>query len=131
MVLAAGLWSRELAKPLGIDLPLYACEHFYVVTDEMENLTKRPVLRDFDKELYFKEDAGKLLVGWFEKNAIGCPMDKISKDFCFDQFEVDTDHIESHLIGGMETFPQFGETGIRTFFNGPESFTNDNLHLMG
>ncbi len=131
VVLAAGLWSRDLAAPIGVDLPLYACDHYYVVTDEMPNLTRRPVLRDFDKELYFKEDAGKMLIGWFEKNAIGCPMDRISPDFCFDQFEVDTDHIESHLMGGMETFPQFGEVGIRTFFNGPESFTNDNLHLMG
>jgi len=131
VVLAAGLWSRDLAAPLGVDLPLYACNHYYVVTDEMPDLTRRPVLRDFDKELYFKEDAGKMLIGWFEKNAIGCPMDKIGPDFCFDQFEVDTDHIESHLMGGMETFPQFGEVGIRTFFNGPESFTNDNLHLMG
>lgn len=131
VVLAAGLWSRNLAAPMGIDLPLYACEHFYVVTDEMPELSKRPVLRDFDKGIYFKEDAGKMLVGWFEHDAIGCPMDKISKDFCFDQFEVDMDHIEPYLIGGMETFPEFGEAGIRTFFNGPESFTNDNLHLMG
>ena len=131
VVLAAGLWSRNLAADIGIDLPLYACEHFYVVTDEMEGLTKRPVLRDFDKGLYFKEDAGKMLVGWFEKDAIGCSMDRISEDFCFDQFEVDMDHIEPNLIGGMETFPEFGEAGIRTFFNGPESFTNDNLHLLG
>ena len=131
VVLAAGLWSRDIAATIGVDLPLYACEHFYVVTDEIEGLSKRPVLRDFDKGIYFKEDAGKMLVGWFEKNAIGCPMSKISEDFSFDQFEVDMDHIEPNLIGGMETFPVFGETGIRTFFNGPESFTNDNLHLLG
>ncbi|MCP4186133.1 MAG: FAD-dependent oxidoreductase [Gammaproteobacteria bacterium] len=131
VVLAAGLWSRELAAPIGVDLPLYACEHFYVVTDEMPELTKRPVLRDFDKGIYFKEDAGKMLVGWFEHDAIGCPMNKIADDFCFDQFEVDMDHIEPNLIAGMETFPEFGEAGIRTFFNGPESFTMDNLHLMG
>ncbi|MCP3688681.1 MAG: FAD-binding oxidoreductase, partial [Gammaproteobacteria bacterium] len=131
VVLAAGLWSRELATPIGVDLPLYACEHFYVVTDEMPELSKRPVLRDFDKGIYFKEDAGKMLVGWFEKNAIGCPMHKIADDFCFDQFEVDMEHIEPYLLGGMETFPAFGEAGIRTFFNGPESFTMDNLHLLG
>ncbi len=131
VVLAAGLWSRELAAPIGVDLPLYACEHFYVVTDEIPELTKRPVLRDFDKGMYFKEDAGKMLVGWFEHDAIGCPMNKIPDDFCFDQFEVDMDHIEPKLIAGMETFPEFGEAGIRTFFNGPESFTMDNLHLMG
>ena len=131
VILAAGLWSRDIASKIGIDLPLYACEHFYVVTDEMPGLTKRPVLRDFDKGIYFKEDAGKMLVGWFEHDAVGCPMSRIKEDFCFDQFEVDMDHIEPYLIGGMETFPEFGEAGIRTFFNGPESFTNDNLHLIG
>lgn len=131
VILAGGLWSRDLAKPLGIELPLHACEHFYVVTEDMPGLTKRPVLRDFDKGIYFKEDAGKMLVGWFEHNAKGCPMNRIHEDFCFDEFEVDMDHIEPHLMAGIETFPTLGETGIRTFFNGPESFTSDNLHLMG
>ncbi|MFT4825377.1 MAG: 4-methylaminobutanoate oxidase (formaldehyde-forming) [Halioglobus sp.] len=131
VILAGGLWSRDIAKKIGIDLPLYACEHYYVVTENMPALTKRPVLRDFDKGLYFKEDAGKMLVGWFEKNAIGCPMSRIGEDFCFDEFPTDMDHIEEHLLAAMETFPDFGEAGIRTFFNGPESFTNDNLHLLG
>ncbi|MCS5572544.1 MAG: FAD-dependent oxidoreductase, partial [Pseudomonadales bacterium] len=131
VILAAGLWSRELARPLGIELPLYACEHFYVVTEEMPDLTKRPVLRDFDKGIYFKEDAGKILVGWFEHNAKGCPMSRIHEDFCFDEFEVDMEHIEPYVMAGIETFPALGETGIRTFFNGPESFTGDNLHLLG
>ncbi|MFT6366820.1 MAG: 4-methylaminobutanoate oxidase (formaldehyde-forming), partial [Bacteroidia bacterium] len=124
VILAGGLWSRDIAKKIGIDLPLYACEHYYVVTENMPALTKRPVLRDFDKGLYFKEDAGKMLVGWFEKNAIGCPMSRIGEDFCFDEFPTDMDHIEEHLLAAMETFPDFGEAGIRTFFNGPESFTN-------
>lgn len=131
IILAGGLWSRDIAKKIGIDLPLYACEHYYVVTENMPALTRRPVMRDFDKGLYFKEDAGKMLVGWFEKDAIGCPMSRIGEDFCFDEFPTDMDHIEAHLMGAMDTFPDFGEAGIRTFFNGPESFTNDNLHLLG
>ncbi len=131
VILAAGLWSRDIAKPLGIELPLYTCEHFYVVTEDMPGLTKRPVTRDFDKGIYFKEDAGKMLVGWFEHNAKGCPMSRIHEDFCFDEFEVDMEHIEPYLMAGIETMPILGETGIRTFFNGPESFTSDNLHLLG
>ena len=131
VVLAGGLWSRDIASKIGVELPLYACEHYYVVTEDMPQLTKRPVMRDFDKGIYFKEDAGKMLVGWFETNAIGCPMTRISEDFCFDEFATDMDHIEPYLIGGMETFPEFGEAGIRTWFNGPESFTSDNLHLLG
>ncbi len=131
VILTGGLWSRDIAKKMGIHLPLYACEHYYVVTDAIPGLTRRPVMRDFDKGLYFKEDAGKMLVGWFEKNAIGCPMSRIPDDFCFDEFPTDMDHIEPHLLAAMETFPEFGNAGIRTFFNGPESFTNDNLHLLG
>ncbi|MFZ0487973.1 MAG: FAD-dependent oxidoreductase, partial [Arenicellales bacterium] len=131
VVLTGGLWSRDIARTLGIHLPLYACEHYYVVTEGMPGLTQRPVMRDFLKGIYLKEDAGKMLVGWFEKNARGCPMSRIGPDFCFDQFETDMAHIEPYLVGAMETFPAFGEAGIATFFNGPESFTPDNLHLMG
>jgi heterotetrameric sarcosine oxidase gamma subunit len=131
VVLAGGLWSRDIAAKIGVDLPLYACEHYYVVTEDIEGMTKRPVLRDFDKGVYFKEDTGKLLVGWFEHNARGCPMSRISEDFCFDEFPADFEHMEEYLVRGMETQPALGEAGIRLFFNGPESFTPDNLHLLG
>jgi len=86
VVLAGGLWSRDIAAKIGVDLPLYACEHYYVVTDDIDGMTKRPVLRDFDKGVYFKEDTGKILMGWFEHNARGCPMERIGEDFCFDEF---------------------------------------------
>ncbi len=131
VVLAGGLWSRDIAAKIGVDLPLYACEHYYVVTEEMDGLTRRPVLRDFDKGVYFKEDAGKMLVGWFEHNARGCPMSNISEDFCFDEFPCDLEQVEEYLLRGMETQPALEQAGIRTFFNGPESFTPDNLHLLG
>jgi 4-methylaminobutanoate oxidase (formaldehyde-forming) len=131
VVLAGGLWSRDIAAKIGVDLPLYACEHFYVVTDEMDSLTKRPVLRDFDKGVYFKEDAGKMLVGWFEHNARGCPMERIAEDFCFDEFPCEFEDIEEYFMRGMGTLPALEEAGLRTLFNGPESFTPDNLHLLG
>jgi len=131
VVLAGGLWSRDLAAKIGVDLPLYACEHSYVVTDDMQGMTKRPVLRDFDKGVYLKEDTGKILMGWFEHNAVGCPMSRIAEDFAFDEFPCDLEHMEEYLLRGMETLPVLEETGIRLFFNGPESFTPDNLHLLG
>ena len=131
VVLAGGLWSRDIAARIGVDLPLYACEHFYVVTEDMDGMTRRPVLRDFDKGVYFKEDTGKILMGWFEHNARGCPMDRIGEDFSFDEFPCDLEHMEEYLMRGMETLPALEQTGIRLFFNGPESFTPDNLHLLG
>jgi len=108
VILTGGLWSREIARKVGVDLPLFACEHYYVVTESMSSLTPRPVMRDFDKGIYFKEDAGKMLIGWFEKNAIGCPMSRISEDFSFDEFPVDMEHIEPYLMAAMETFPEIG-----------------------
>ena len=131
VVLAGGLWSRDVAAKIGVDLPLYACEHYYVVTEDMDGMTKRPVLRDFDKGVYIKEDTGKILMGWFEHNAVGCPMDRIPEDFAFDEFPCDLEHMEEYLLRGMGTLPVLEETGIRLFFNGPESFTPDNLHLLG
>jgi 4-methylaminobutanoate oxidase (formaldehyde-forming) len=131
VVLAGGLWSRDIAAKIGVDLPLYACEHYYVVTEDMQDMTRRPVLRDFDKGVYFKEDTGKILMGWFEHNARGCPMDRIGEDFSFDEFPCDLEHMEEYLMRGMETLPALEQTGIRLFFNGPESFTPDNLHLLG
>ena len=131
VILAGGLWSRDIAAKIGVDLPLYACEHYYVVTEDMEGMTKRPVLRDFDKGVYIKEDTGKILMGWFEHNAVGCPMDRIPEDFAFDEFPCDLEHMEEYLLRGMGTLPVLEETGIRLFFNGPESFTPDNLHLLG
>jgi len=131
VVLAGGLWSRDIAAKISVDLPLYACEHFYVVTDDMEGLGRCPVLRDFDKGVYFKEDAGKMIVGWFEHNARGCSMDRIVEDFCFDEFPCGIEDVEEYLMRGVGTLPVLEQTGIRTFFNGPESFTPDNLHLLG
>lgn len=131
VVLAGGLWSRDIAAKIGVDLPLYACEHYYVVTEDMDEMTRRPVLRDFDKGVYFKEDTGKILMGWFEHNARGCPMDRIGEEFSFDEFPCDLEHMEEYLMRGMETLPALEQTGIRLFFNGPESFTPDNLHLLG
>jgi len=131
VVLAGGLWSRGIAAKIGVDLPLYACEHYYVVTENMDGMTRRPVLRDFDKGVYFKEESGKVLMGWFEHNARGCPMDRIGEDFCFDEFPCDLEHMEEYMLRGMETLPALEDTGIRLFFNGPESFTPDNLHLLG
>ena len=84
VVLTGGMWSRDLAKQVGVVLPLFACEHYYVVTEPMAELrTNLPIMRDLDHGVYFKEDAGKLLIGFFEDNANPLPMSKLPKDFSF------------------------------------------------
>jgi 4-methylaminobutanoate oxidase (formaldehyde-forming) len=132
VVLAGGMWSRDLAAEAGVVLPLYACEHYYVVTEEIPGLpSDLPIMRDLDNGVYFKEDAGKLLFGFFEDNAIPLPMSKVPEDFCFDELPCDFEHFERYLERAMGRVPALETAGIRTFFCGPESFTTDNQHLMG
>ena len=127
----AGMWGRELALQSGITLPLHACEHFYIVTEAVDGLPQLPVLRVPDECAYYKEDAGKMMLGAFEPKAKPWGMDGIPDDFCFDQLPEDFEHFEPILEQAINRVPLFGETGIHTFFNGPESFTPDDLYYLG
>jgi len=131
VVNCGGMWGREIGKMAGVDVPLQACEHFYIVTEAIDGLTQLPVLRVPDECAYYKEDAGKMLLGAFEPNAKPWAVDGIPADFCFDQLPEDFDHFEPILENAVERMPMLGEAGIHTFFNGPESFTPDDRYLMG
>ena len=132
VVLAAGMWSRDIGATVGVTVPLHACEHFYVVTEPFEGVTPDlPVFRDYDSQSYFKEDAGKLLIGAFETEAKPWGMDGIPEDFCFDQLPDDFDHFQPILEGALRRLPALENVGIQTFFNGPESFTPDNRYHIG
>jgi 4-methylaminobutanoate oxidase (formaldehyde-forming) len=126
------MWAHELGAKSGTTIPLHAAEHFYIVTEPMEGLSSEmPVLRDPDGCAYFKEDAGKLLVGWFEPVAKPWGMRGIPETFCFDQLPDDLEHIEPLLTAAMHRTPALEKTGINLFFNGPESFTPDDRYLLG
>lgn len=128
----AGMWARELGAKAGTTVPLHAAEHFYIVTEPMAGLhSNLPVLRDPDGCAYFKEDAGKLLVGWFEPVAKPWGMKGIPESFCFDSLPDDLEHIEPLLNSAVERMPELGKVGINLFFNGPESFTPDDRYLLG
>jgi 4-methylaminobutanoate oxidase (formaldehyde-forming) len=132
VVNAAGMWARDLGLMCGVKVPLHACEHFYVVTEPMDEvLPNLPVLRDMDGSAYYKEDAGKLLVGAFERDAKPWGMDGIPEDFAFDELPEDMDHFMPILEGAMHRIPALQNAGIRTFFNGPESFTPDDRYHLG
>ena len=90
-----------------------------------------PVLRDPDGCGYFKEDAGNLLVGWFEPVAKPWGMGSIPESFCFDSLPADFEHIEPLMAAAAHRMPLLAEAGIRLFFNGPESFTPDDRYLLG
>ena len=132
VVLAAGMWSAELGRPLGLRLALQAAEHFYIVTEPMASVPRNlPVLRVPDECAYYKEDAGKLLIGAFEPVAKPWALAGIPKDFCFDELPGDFDHFEPILSAAMQRLPALQTTGIATWFNGPESFTPDDRYLLG
>ncbi len=132
VVNCGGLWGREIGRLCGVTIPLQACEHFYIVTEEIKGLSPDlPVLRDQGGCTYFKEDAGKLLVGAFEPKAKPWGLDGIPEDFAFEQLPEDIDHFEPILEQAMRRVPRLAEAGIRTFFNGPESFTPDNRYMLG
>ena len=132
VVLAAGMWSHELARPLGIRLPLHAAEHFYAVTEAVAGVASNlPVLRVPDECSYIKEEAGKLLIGAFETEAKPWGMQGISPSFCFDSLPDDLDHFMPVLEQAMVRVPVLANTGIATWFNGPESFTPDDRYLLG
>lgn len=132
VVICGGMWSRELAAQSGVSLPLHAAEHFYAVSEAIPDLPRNlPVLFLSDEETYYKEDAGKLLVGCFEKVAKPWGADGIPENFCFDSLPEDFDHFERILMQAIERVPLLANTGIQLFFNGPESFTPDHRYLLG
>ena len=131
IVNCAGMWGHEVGRMAGVNVPLHACEHFYIVTEAIQGLKQLPVLRVPDECAYYKEDAGKMLLGAFEPNAKPWAMNGIPDDFEFDQLPEDFDHFEPILEAAVERLPMLADAGIHTFFNGPESFTPDDAYHLG
>ena len=134
VVLATGMWTRQIGEDIGVSVPLYPNEHFYIITEPMKDLPKNlPVLRDYNACLYLKEDAGKMLVGIFEPNAKPAFKEtgRVPDDFSFGELPDDFDHFEPYLEKSFHRLPMLETAGIRKFFSGPESFTPDTQYLLG
>ena len=128
----AGMWGREVGRMAGVHLPLQACEHFYIVSEPSDEIPPGlPVLRVTDECAYYKEDAGKIMLGAFEPKAKPWAADGIPEAFCFDELPADLEHFAPILETATRRMPLLGRIGIRTFFNGPESFTHDNRYMLG
>ncbi len=134
IVLATGMWSRQIGEDSGFSIPLYPAEHFYVITEGINELPKNiPVLRDFDDSLYLKEDAGKMLIGIFEGKSIPAfnKTNRVPVDFSYGEFPENFEHFEPYLEAALKRVPILEKAGIRKFFAGPESFTPDTNTLLG
>ena len=132
VVNCAGMWARDVGAMAGVALPLQACEHFYIVSEASDEIPRDlPVLRVPDECAYYKEDAGKMMLGAFEPVSKPWALNGIPEDFCFDQLPEDFDHFAPILEMASHRLPLFKKIGIHTFFNGPESFTHDVRYLLG
>ncbi len=128
----AGIWAHDIGAMAGVNVPLYAAEHMYVMTEADPAIPPDlPVLRDTDGYVYVKEDAGKLLVGAFEPNAKPLPLSALPEKFEFGELQEDWDQFELPMSQAMEMIPMLQNVGIRHFMNGPESFTPDNRFIVG
>ncbi|QZY29775.1 GcvT family protein [Nocardioides coralli] len=133
VVNCAGQWAAQVGAMCGVTVPLHSAEHFYVVTDQIEGVHSRlPILRDPDGWSYFKEEVGGLVVGGFEPEAKPwvAPAD-VPYPFSFQLLEEDWEQFSIVMENAVERIPALEKTGIRQFYNGPESFTPDNNFLLG
>jgi glycine cleavage system aminomethyltransferase T/glycine/D-amino acid oxidase-like deaminating enzyme len=133
VVNCAGQWAKALGDLAGVTVPLHSAEHFYVVTEAVEGChPDLPIMRDPDGWTYFKEEVGGLVVGGFEPEAKPwrSPSD-LPYPFEFQLLEEDWDHFSVLMDEALVRVPALAETGIRKFYNGPESFTPDNQFLLG
>ena len=132
VVNCGGIWARELGKMAGVAVPLQAAEHYYLITEPIAGLHRdMPIVEDPDLFAYYREEMGGLMLGIFEPVARPWGMNGIPENFSFGEIAPDWDRLMPYLEAAMERIPIVKETGIHTFFCGPESFTPDMGMLMG
>ena len=133
VVNCAGQWARQIGDLAGVNVPLHSAEHFYVVTEPFAGMhAELPVLRDPDGYTYFKEEVGGLVVGGFEPEAKPwVSPQEVPYPFEFQLLDEDWEHFSVLMDSALLRIPALNETGIRKFYNGPESFTPDNQFLLG
>jgi 4-methylaminobutanoate oxidase (formaldehyde-forming) len=132
VVNCTGMWARQLGLQSGVTIPLHAAEHFYIVTEPVPGLTRDlPVLRSPDDTAYFRDEAGKLMVGFFEPGAKPWATFGIPDDAAFVTLPADWDHLGPYVEMAARRVPLLRDLGIQLFFNGPESFTPDDRYILG
>jgi heterotetrameric sarcosine oxidase gamma subunit len=132
VVNCAGLWGREVGKMAGVNVPLQAAEHYYLITEPIEGVHPNlPIIEDFQRYSYYREETGGILIGFFEPVAAPWGLKGVPKDFAFGELPPDWDRMMPYVEHAMERVPVTKEAGIHKFFCGPESFTPDGGPLIG
>ena len=133
VVNCAGQWAKQVGALAGVTVPLHSAEHFYVVTEQVDGVHRDlPILRDPDGYTYVKEEVGGLLVGGFEPAARPwVAPDELPYPFEFQLLAEDWEHFSVLMDSALHRIPVLADTGIKKFYNGPESFTPDNQFILG
>ncbi|WP_299625933.1 FAD-dependent oxidoreductase [Pelagibius sp.] len=135
VVNAGGLWAREVGRMVGLELPVLAMEHQYLVTDEMPEVagreTELPHCIDFGGEIYMRQERGGLVMGTYEKHGVPWSEKTTSWDFGHELLQPDLDRISDNLEVAFEHFPALAEAGIKQVINGPFTFAPDGNPLVG
>ncbi len=139
VVNAGGLWAREVGRMVGLELPVLAMEHMYLITEDMPEVaevnakTGKEVIHaiDFDGELYLRQERGGMLMGTYEKACVPWSEKTTPWDFGHELLQPDIDRIAPSLEVGFEHFPAFQNAGIKQIINGPFTFAPDGNPLVG
>ncbi len=132
IAICAGLWSREAGAMAGAAVPLWACEHFYLITKSVEGIEGNlPTLSDHDNHLYIRDDSGGLLVGCFEPMGKPVAPGILDESFAFGLLPEDWDHFEPMMMNALRRLPALETAEVKMLLNGPESFTPDGSFMLG
>ncbi|MEI9424401.1 FAD-dependent oxidoreductase [Mesorhizobium sp. Cs1299R1N1] len=139
VVNAGGLWAREVGRMVGLELPVLAMEHMYLITEDMPEVaawnakTGTEVIHavDFDGELYLRQERGGMLMGTYEKANKPWSEYQTPWNFGHELLAPDIDRIAPSLEVGFRHFPAFQNTGIKQIINGPFTFAPDGNPLVG
>jgi sarcosine dehydrogenase len=132
VVNCAGQWARQVGAMAGINVPLQAVKHQYIITEQIDGLsTDAPTIRDPDRRTYYKEEVGGLVMGGYEPNPQPWLTGDLPDDWAFRLFDDDFDHFEQHMIQAIERVPALETVGVKQMINGPESFTPDGNFILG
>ena len=129
-----GMWAREIGKLCGVNVPLHAAEHMYLVTNPMDVPHDLKSLRDPDEQIYFrrdKEERGAILMGGFESRAKPWGAGGIPEGHNFSLLKPDWDHFKVFWEAATHRVPAMEDAGIDRFYVSAESFTPDNRYIMG
>ncbi|MBC2704654.1 FAD-dependent oxidoreductase [Desulfobacula sp.] len=132
VVNCAGMWARQIGEVDGINIPNQAAEHYYLITEEMDDIPKNmPILEDPSHYGYYREEVGGLMIGLFEPKCAPWKIKRVPESFSFGEIEPDWDRMGPFLEKAMSRVPITTELGIKKFFCGPESFTADLSAIIG